>query len=302
MSETSSLGGLAVVGRIVVGTDLSHPASDAVDWAAARAERDHLHLLIILILPELPLPRRGHVFTAMREGDYLHTLRTRAEHRLTEEANRIRTSHPALRVDTVVLEGVAAEVLAEATRSATMVVVAARGEHVPLAVKALGGTADAVVTHAHGPVAVVTRPTRAPQGPVVVGVDDSAAARAALHFATAEAVLTSRSLRAIHAWHVGPWELHAAEIGGFDLSGVSEWVDAQVTDWLSEVQRQHPLLAIDRLVVHGTPGHVLVEQSSDASLVVVGSRGRGGFSALLLGSTSKEVLRRSECPVVVVRS
>ncbi|WP_203566425.1 universal stress protein [Aestuariimicrobium ganziense] len=287
--------------RIVVGTDLSHPARGAVDWAAQRAARDGKVLLIVLVLPELPLPRKGHVFAAMRDGNYLAQLTERAEKKLAGERDRVAMDHPSLVIETAVVEGIASYVLARATKTATMVVIAARGERVPVGVRALGGTADAVATHAHGPVAVVTGTEFHPDGPIVVGVDDSTAARAAMEFASEEASRTNKPLRVVHTWNIGPRELHAAELGTYDLTTVTEAADRAVTEWLAPTISKYPMLSIDRIVAHGSAGQALVEQSKDASLVVVGSRGRGGFTALLLGSTSKEVLRQSHSPVVVLR-
>ena len=76
---------IETAGRIVVGTDLSHRADRAVDWAAHRASLDGTPLLLVVSLPEVPIPRRARLFTAMQEGDYPAALHERAEHRLTDE-------------------------------------------------------------------------------------------------------------------------------------------------------------------------------------------------------------------------
>lgn len=69
--------------------------------------------------------------------------------------------------------------------------------------------------------------------------------------------------------------------------------------WLAG--RRHPDVTVTRHSFRGLPVESLVEQSDKACLVVVGSRGRGGFAGLLLGSVSRGVMHRSHCPVAVVR-
>ena len=290
-------------GRIVVGTDLSHRADQAVTWAADRAAARAQPLTVVLVISELPIPKKSHVFAAMRTGDYLADLRHRADERITGVRERVLGRHPSLEVDALVVDGVASQVLAEASRTAALVVVGARGHSAPLAVKALGGTADAVTSHAVGPVAVVTdlgQPT--PEGPVVVGVDDSESALAAVRVAVDEAARTTRRLIALHAFEdVGAVFTSGLGLWSVDVGEASAYFRTMVGDLIEPYVREHPEVSVEVRIPPGRAANALAEASREASLLVVGSRGRGGFLGLLLGSTSKGVLREAECPVIVTR-
>ncbi len=290
-------------GRIVVGTDLSHRADQAVVWAADRAAARAEPLTVVLVISELPIPKKSHVFAAMRTGDYLADLRRRADERITGVRERVLARHPQLDVQALVVDGVASQVLAEASATAALVVVGARGHSAPLAVKALGGTADAVTAHAVGPVAVVTdlgQPT--PDGPVVVGVDESQPALAAVRVAVDEAARTTRRLVALHAFEdVGAVFTSGLGLWSVDVGEAMGYFHTMVSDLIAPYAGEHPEVHVEVRVVPGRASNALAEASAEASLLVVGSRGRGGFLGLLIGSTSKGVLREAECPVIVMR-
>ena len=139
------------------------------------------------------------------------------------------------------------------------------------------------------------------EGTIVVGVDASQEARAALEWAIAEARLRGAPLRVVHAF--------AALAGAGTPTRVSaEWypqLEREAEEELREVVAAAPALAelagVEEKVMPGNPAHVLVEESRDAGLLVVGSRGRGGFAGLLLGSVSQQCVQHAHCPVVVVR-
>ncbi|WP_432157587.1 MULTISPECIES: universal stress protein [unclassified Streptomyces] len=137
---------------------------------------------------------------------------------------------------------------------------------------------------------------------VVVGVDGSPAALAAVETAAHEAALRGTSLRLVHAFgwpsvHVppraAPWNPTTA--------GVRELVDGTLAEAESRAREAEPRLEIDREVTVGEPVMVLELESRTASLVVVGSRGRGAFGSLLLGSTAVHLSAHGHSPVLVVR-
>ena len=162
-------------GAIVVGTDLSDRARHAVDWAADRAADLKRRLIVVLALPEVPIPSRSRLFEAMGKGDYPEHLRSLALERLQALLDRVQAQHPELTVETVLDKGLASYVLAQSSKVADMVVVGARGANAPMKVRALGGTADAVVAYGHGPIAVVTdHGTPTAGGPVVVAEPERA--------------------------------------------------------------------------------------------------------------------------------
>lgn len=139
---------------------------------------------------------------------------------------------------------------------------------------------------------------------VVVGVDGSDEAQAALRFALGEARLRGATLRIVHAWTL------PAVTGG--LGGIAatpsvdylEHLRAEAERVVDRALAEFPAGVrppIERRVVRGTPSAVLIEASQDADLLVVGSRGRGGFAGLLLGSVSQQCAHHARCPVVIAR-
>jgi nucleotide-binding universal stress UspA family protein len=140
---------------------------------------------------------------------------------------------------------------------------------------------------------------------ILVGVDYSEGARAALAFAEEEARLRHGTLRAVHAWQFGfvdyrGFESFAPEIG--DIHELREAAAAALDATLREALPDFDDVTIEQRVVEGTPAAVLVDESHDADLLVVGSRGHGGFAQLLLGSVSQQCAHHAACPVVIVRS
>jgi nucleotide-binding universal stress UspA family protein len=140
---------------------------------------------------------------------------------------------------------------------------------------------------------------------ILVGVDYSEGARAALAFAHEEARLRHGTLRAVHAWQFGfidyrAFESVVPEIGDIhELRGAAAAaLDATLREALPDLDE----VRIEQRVVEGTPGAVLVDESRDADLLVVGSRGHGGFAQLLLGSVSQQCAHHAACPVAIVRS
>jgi nucleotide-binding universal stress UspA family protein len=141
---------------------------------------------------------------------------------------------------------------------------------------------------------------------IVVGVDHSEGAQAALAFAYEEARLRNAKLRAVNAWQYGYIGYTGFEsgvpAGGADVSELRaaavDALDTLVRDALPDANG----VEIEQRLVEGTAGAVLVEQSREADLLVVGSRGHGGFAQLLLGSVSQHCAQHAACPVVIVRS
>jgi nucleotide-binding universal stress UspA family protein len=139
-------------------------------------------------------------------------------------------------------------------------------------------------------------------GTIVVGVDGSEGANAALRFAIEEAALRGARLRVVCAW-----ELSALAYSG-DYPPADEILDrprrrAEETagEAVAVALREAPSVECEGTALEGQPASVLLEQARGASLLVVGNRGRGGFASLLLGSVSQQVVHHASCPVVVVR-
>jgi nucleotide-binding universal stress UspA family protein len=137
---------------------------------------------------------------------------------------------------------------------------------------------------------------------IVVGIDGSEGARRALEWAVAEAQLRDACVIAVHAWV----EPAAVAVGSFvTASGAQpemfeELADRTARDAVASVDTSGVVRGVETRVVAGAAAHTLLEAARDADLVVVGSRGLGGFSGLLLGSVSQQVAHHATCPVVIV--
>jgi nucleotide-binding universal stress UspA family protein len=141
-------------------------------------------------------------------------------------------------------------------------------------------------------------------GVIVVGVDHSAGAKNALRFAATEAQLRRATLRPVHAWqfaHVAPG-IEAAYSGlEANLDERRHAAEAALMATIRETVPDEGALKVELRVVEGLPAPVLVDESRDAEMLVVGSRGLGGFRGLLLGSVSQQCAQHANCPVVIVR-
>ncbi|PVZ06825.1 universal stress protein [Actinomycetospora cinnamomea] len=281
-------------GPITVGVDGSQAALRAVRWAARAAAAGGRGLRLVLahvpvdpaLLIDVALWRR--VQQDLQEGAREHLARAvTAAHDIV----------PDLAVAEEVVEGPAAPTLLERAGDGLLVV----GEHgegafggpVP------GSVATAVAAHAAGPVVVVRgeEPT-ASDAPVVVGVDGSPASTAAIDFAVAAADAAGCPLVAVHT----RWDV----LVGPELEPLLDWgaisVDERrvLAEQLAGRATTHPDVRVIPVVERSHPSRVLLSRARGARLLVVGTRGRGGFTGLLLGSVSRTMVHRAPCPVAVV--
>lgn len=134
-------------------------------------------------------------------------------------------------------------------------------------------------------------------GRIVVGVDGSPSSEEALRWAVRHARLTGQPVEAVTSWEI-PVNFSVGPLTDFDWEGQAT---STLTDTVANAVGPADAEQVSRCVVKGHPAQVLIDAAADAGLVVVGSRGRGGFTGMLLGSVSQHVLARAACPVVVVR-
>ena len=201
--------------------------------------------------------------------------------------------------------GFAPTTLIAASKVAEIVVVGSHGRGaLPSAV--LGSVSQQVAIHASCPVVVVRGNgtlNGADSGRVVVGVDGSDASEPALGYAFAYASSTGSSLTAVHTWWWEPLEgVSLGEPWTGDWTQIADQETSLISELLAGWTDRYPDVPVERHIVRGDPVVELLDQSQHASLLVVGSRGRGGFVGLLLGSVSRRILKRATCPVAVVRS
>jgi nucleotide-binding universal stress UspA family protein len=139
---------------------------------------------------------------------------------------------------------------------------------------------------------------------ILVGVDGSACARAALEFAAREAALRDAQLRIICAWEIPPAVYGGGFAPGLDqptLDAFRDGAETVVREAVAAAKELQSTIECEGKAVQGQPAELLLQEARHADLVVVGNRGHGGFASLLLGSVSHQVVQHASCPVTVVR-
>ena len=276
---------------VVVGVDGSDTALDAVRWAAREAEHRHTDLLVV------------HAFdvAGLYADAAVAPLLTDVEERMRVEAGEILDAARAAAGE--VAPGVAVDVredreapsvaLIEEARTASLLVLGSAGRGA--VGTALGSVTLTVASHAQSPVVVVRGTSY--DGPVLVGVDGGPSSDTALAHAFAAASEHGSGLTALYAWHDGRSPaLRAA--GAFDRLRDAE--ERALAERLAGWSARYPDVAVERVIERSEPGRALTEHSAGARLVVVATRGRGGFTGLLLGSTGLSLIQRADCPVMLV--
>jgi nucleotide-binding universal stress UspA family protein len=286
---------------VVVGYDGS-PASD--DALMVAAEEAHLRGLGLTVLTAWQLPSMdlgmGTGVGAVYDPDLPAALADGAEQSARRAADRAAGTHEGLAVSVAVVTDSPASALVEAARSADLVVVGSHG-HGGVADFLLGGVSRQVATHGRCPV-VVARGQRGGRG-AVVGIDGSERATRALDFAFEECSLRGWPLEVVHSWDVSVIGYDYDE-ASYPAGGIFDEVrDAETrlsAELLAGHRERYPDVAVTVRIARGAAADVLLEAARTADLLVVGSRGRGGFAALILGSVSHRVIHHAHCPVAVV--
>ncbi|MEV0804531.1 universal stress protein [Kribbella sp. NPDC050281] len=284
---------------IVVGYDGSPGSQSALRWAVGEAVRELAPLRILeafeLIVTVRPTP--GHVVP-------LDALRTARQKGLDAVAETVRLQHPALQVETSLVGGAAVPALLEEAGHARLVVLGSRGLG-GWSGLLVGSVAVQVTTHAPCPVIVIPHDLRphAQEGPTVaVGVDGSKASAKAIDFAFDQAEALHARVVALHAW-TSPFLTYSdgASMLQFDEDKIQEEGRLLVAESVAGAAADHPDVQWTTELVSGSAAQALVRRANSADLIVVGSRGRGGFTGLLLGSVGQSVLHHAQSPVAIVR-
>jgi nucleotide-binding universal stress UspA family protein len=281
---------------VVVGVDGSACSLDAVALAAREAVlRDRpLHVVYAFFWPFLGVPL-GPSPLGPPEGGLLGDTQ-----RIVQEAvDRARQADPSVAVTGAAITGAAAEVLIDQSRFAAVVVVGDRGLGGFTGLLA-GSVAVQLAAHAACPV-LVARGRPNPTGDVLIGVDGSSAAEPAIGFAFEEAALRGVRLTALHAW------THPRSTGPGDILPLVydvEEAEAEEARVLAEAlagwRDKYPDLVVRRELRRAHVRSALIDETMRSQLIVVGSRGRGGFVGLLLGSVSQAMLHHAHCPLMIV--
>lgn len=291
-SGNSSLG-------IIVGIDDSPAAQVAVWWAARDAELRKIPLTLVhAVSPEVatwlevPLPP-GVLRWQQDHGRHLIDDALK----VVEQAS-LRAGPPT--VHSEIVPAAAVPTLVDMSKDAVLMVVGCLGSG-RWPGRLLGSVSSGLLRHAHCPVVIIhdedSVMPHPQQAPVLVGVDGSSASELATAIAFDEASRRNVDLVALHAWS----DVDVSEWPGIDWPATQSMAEQVLAERLAGWQERYPNVAITRVVVRDQPARQLVQRSEEAQLVVVGSRGRGGYAGMLVGSVGETVAQLARTPVIVAR-
>ncbi|WAC53687.1 universal stress protein [Gordonia sp. SL306] len=281
---------------IVAAVDGSETSLGALRWAAAAANREKRPLNIVQAL-EKPTAEiaRGVVF---KQG-VVDALRADAEKVVQDATTLAEELAPDVITTGRVVDGKPALVLREVSGHAHLLAMGSRGLGGVRGLL-LGSVSTNVTAHADCPVVVISGDSPA-TGPVVVGVDGSPVSKAAIVHALEQASLLNTSVVAVHSYPGFTSQMFYGQAEQL-LRQLHEEATELVGEQLAGHREDHPDVEVETVVAAEPAAQRILEAAGDAQLVVLGSRGRGGFRGLLLGSTSRAVLHVAPCPVMIVRS
>lgn len=308
----SEYGGLEASPGIVVGVDGSDQSLCALVWAAKEAERRRipLHVVTAYTVPIFAASSMDAGYTTMDDA----IIREGAQSVLNKALERIRSFD--IEVLSRVETGDAAAVLLELSEEADLMVVGSRGRG-GFVGRLLGSVSSALPAHAKCPTVVVPLRTagrlpeagvKPPSGApseqtvddvVVVGVDGSEQGRAASLVAAEQAQNRGLPLQILCA--LPPFSGSLAWVPApLDLEALHEEINEQLRAGEAWLQSHFPGLPMSVQLIDGAPAEILIDRTSSVELLVLGTRGRGGFAGMLMGSTSQSVLHHAKGPVMVV--
>lgn len=281
---------------IVVGVDGSPSSDVAVEWAARDAALRRVPLTFLHVLPVVASPAWLDMGLP---DDYWGWQQKRGQEIVAlarDIANKATAGGERLQLYADVVSGNTVGTLVDHSRHTDLLVVGSRGLG-KWSRRVLGSTSSSLVRHAHCPVAIIHDDSHpADDAPVVVGVDGSPASELATEIAFDEASRRGVELVVVHTWNDVDYEF--PDVKWTDLTPREDRV---VSEQLAGWRERYPDVVVRRELMRDRPARQLVEQSEGAQLVIVGSRGRGGFVGMMLGSVSATVVESVRVPVIVAR-
>jgi nucleotide-binding universal stress UspA family protein len=283
---------------ITVGTDGSRHSLRAVEWAADEAALRGSPLRIVhAVAPWLYDRNVDPRLLAVRDW-----LLAGGEECLGTAVEATRARAAGLDVCGEMVPGGASRALLDQAPNASLIVLGSHGVGT-VAGLLLGSTALQVVAHTPVPAVVVRHYESVIRQEIAVGVDGPPIGEPALAFAFEEASLRGARLRAVHVWSdpgsTGPLGMTPLV---YNPETVATEHTRRLNDALAVWREKYPDVEVVTEVVHGRPVRILAGVSARVDLLVVGTRGRGGFAGLLLGSVSHGLLHHAHCPLAVVPS
>ena len=287
--------------RVIVGVDGTEGSIEALRWAAHEAARRRWPLSIVTCA-ELPLVVEAGAVGPVGVGGSGSLELIVADHEAVNQraVALARSWGLPIAVTGETIFGAPGYALVSSSTPDDVVVVGATSH--PGRISDLLGSVATVVAHrARGPVAVVHGTGRrdAAIGRIVVGVDGSEGSDRAIEAAACEAVKCGAELVLVHAWsYPYPGQRATGQRQPRDDMRLDAMRTLELAaQWADEVA---PNVRCTPIVSEDSPANALIDAGRDADLIVVGTRGRGGFASLLLGSVSRTVLQHATVPVVVV--
>ena len=286
---------------IVVGVDGSDPSKLAVQWAAQEA---HVRKLPILLAAAYVVPQFLYAEGMVPATAVFDELEGQAQTFVDEAVNEIRKVDADIDIMQEIHEGNPITMLLELSKKAEMVVIGSRGLG-GFAGALLGSVSSSLVHHAHGTVVIVREnmDLSAKNNRIVVGADGSDISALAVQAAYTEAEAYGANLVAVNAWLD---RAVSSSLAGVNLSDI-DWEQAKeeqrklVQQELEECKGDYHGTTPEIVIRRESPEAALAELGDGARMIVVGSHGRGGFTGMLLGSTSRALLRLAPVPLMVVR-
>lgn len=285
-------------GSVIVGYDGSEGSALALQWAATTAAQRGRTLEVVTTW-SMPPADLGMGASALVQQDLVDELRKEAQ--AANDEGLVAAAQLGANAVGEVIAGRPASVMVHLSEDAELAVVGSPGSG-GLTGFLLGSVSRQIATHASCPT-VVVRPVAADAVDMVVGVDGSAHSLKALRWAFEQASFTGLSLHVLHSWEIPPtWSM--VEVPSYEPEVlIRDYGNAELRDTseaMAGFRGDFPDVKVRQEVMKGSPVKALVKASEHAQLVVVGSRGLGGFRGLLLGSVSHAVVHKAACPVAVV--
>lgn len=286
-------------GHVVVGVDVPETSGDAITWAAQTAVLHGVPLTMVHAVEDLA----GLPAGVVGDETTLELLRDNTQSMLTNAADEVREQFPDLEVNAVEIVGDNVKSLLAHQDDALLVV--GTGHRTPLSELILGSTSLGVAMHATSPVAVVPPGSgeQVTHGRIVVAVDGSADSAVAARIACMEARARGVKVLAVNTWGlevVDGYVVTESDAEAFDA--IQQRQAERVERALASARRDYADVEIEVEIVNDRASRTLAQRSETADLLVMGSRGMGGFAGKLLGSVSQRLLRTAKCPVIIVKA